>query len=442
VTRRATALSYLLSATASLRYAAGLLPTTNLPPRRAAVVFVTLSLVAAPPFATALWWRRQASRSTQRLHQLAPRWELVQRGGEDRIVELDPDGTLTRVGPAAAALLGTQPRHLSGKNLLGLVHPDERDRMRRLLRRSVEGKIGWDSDSVGLLRGDGTSVNVNSAAVVRLDRARRVTGFTAALRPLRDEAVQAGRALVRERIVAVLAERALTIVVQPIFSLDSGRVVGVEALSRFAAQPSRGPDRWFADAHEAGLGVALEVLAVQTALHQAVTLPGDYYVSVNVSPATLSSPALRDAVAAGPIAADRIVLELTEHICVDDYGTLIDTVAELRAQGLRLAIDDAGAGFASFRHILRLRPDVIKLDRAITRGIDAEPAHRALAAALVMFVLEVGSTTIVTEGVETQGELRAVAALGIDAAQGYLVGRPAAANTRWTPIDGLIDSRG
>lgn len=443
MTRRATALSYLLSATASLRFAAGLLPATNLPPRRAAVVFLTLGLVAAPPFATALWWRRQASRSAQRLHQLAPRWDLVQRGGEDRIVELNPDGTLTRVGPAAAALLGTQPQHLSGKNLLCLVHPDERDRVQRLLRRSVESKIGWDSDSVGLLRSDGTSVNVNSTAVVRLDRARRVTGFTAALRSLRDEeAFQAGRALVRERIVAVLAERALTIVVQPIFSLNSGRVVGVEALSRFAAQPSQGPDLWFADAHEAGLGVALEVLAVQTALHEAVTLPGDYYVSVNVSPATLSSPALRDAVAAGPIAADRIVLELTEHICVDDYDTLIDTVAELRAQGLRLAIDDAGAGFASFRHILRLRPDVIKLDRAITRGIDAEPAHRALAAALVMFVLEVGSTTIVAEGVETQGELRAVAALGIDAAQGYLVGRPAAANTRWTQIDGLIASRG
>lgn len=441
MTRRATALPYLLSATASLALAAGLLPVTNLSPRRSAVALLTRSLVAVPPFAAALWWHRQASRSAQRLHELAQRWDLVQRSGEDRIVELDRDGTLTRVGPAAAALLATQPHQLSGKDVLCLVHPDERDRVQTLLRRSVESETGWDSATLRLLRGDGSSVSVNSTAVARLDRAGRVTGFTAGLRAVRDEeAVQARRALVRERIEAVLAERALRIVVQPIFSLETGRVVGVEALSRFAAQPSQGPDRWFADAQEVGLGVALEVLAVQTALHEAVTLPGDYYVSVNVSPATLSSPALRDAVTAGPIAAHRIVLELTEHVSVDDYDTLIDTVTELRAQGLRLAIDDAGAGFASFRHILRLRPDLIKIDQAITRGIDAEPAHRALAAALVMFVLEVGSTTIVAEGVETQDELRTVAALGIDAAQGYLLGRPAAAETRWPPVDGLIAS--
>lgn len=396
--------------------------------------------LALPPLATALWWQRRAARSSGRLCQLAARWELVQCSGQDWFVELDADGTLTRVGAAAAALLGKEPAELAGQNLLCLLDPDDRDRIRALLHRSAEGKSGWDGAGVRLLAGDQAGVCVNCSAVARLDGHARVVGFTASLRRLDDEeAIQAARGLVRTRIEAVIAERAVGIVVQPIFSLETGRVVGVEALSRFAADAGYGPDRWFADAHDVGLGVELEILAVQRALDQAASLPPDCYVSVNVSPATLSSPALRAAVTAGPIDAGRIVLELTEHVSVQDYDALSDSLAQLRALGLRLAIDDAGAGFASFRHILRLRPDLIKIDQAIIRGIDREPAHRALAAALVMFVLEVGSTTIVAEGVETQDELRTVAALGIDAGQGYLLGRPAPATAiGWSPLDGLI----
>lgn len=402
---------------------------------RAALAVLTLGLVTAPP-AAALWWRRKAGQSAHRMHESAVWWSLVQRSGEDRIIVVDAQGTLTRVGSAAASLLRTPPEELTGQDLLSLVPPEERDQVRTLLRQSVEGRCGWDSITLGLLRGDRTTIAVNTSAIVQLDRAGGVAGLAAILCAVDDQqAARTSRQLIRERIESVLADRSLTIVVQPIFSLETGRVVGVEALSRFPPQPAQGPDRWFADAHEVGLGVALEVLAVQKALDQAVTLASDCYVSVNVSPATLASPALHDAVTGGPVPPDRIVLELTEHVSVEDYDALTSTLAELRDQGLRLAIDDAGAGFASFRHILRLRPDLIKIDQAITRAIDTEPAHRALAAALVMFVLEVGSTTIIAEGVETAEELRTVTALGIDAAQGYLLGRPTAAGTPWNPID-------
>jgi EAL domain-containing protein (putative c-di-GMP-specific phosphodiesterase class I)/PAS domain-containing protein len=440
VARRARAWPYVLSGAASLLLAAALLQDFAGLPARYALVPLGLGLLAVPPLAAALWWQRKAARSSVRLRQLTARWDLVQRGGQDWTVEFDADATLTRVGPAAAALLGKEPAGLTGENMLCLLDPADRNRLLALLRRAAESKRGWDSVGVRLLAGDHAGVCVNCSAVVRLDGRGRFTGFTASLRRLDDEeAAQAARVLVRERIETVLTERALAIVVQPIFSLETGQVVGVEALSRFASDPEYGPDRWFADAHDVGLGVDLEILAIQTALNQAASLPADCYVSVNVSPATLSSPALRAAVTAGPVAADRIVLELTEHVSVQDYDALIDALAELRARGLRLAIDDAGAGLASFRHILRLRPDLIKIDQAIIRGIDREPAHRALAAALVMFVLEVGSTTIVAEGVETHDELQTVAALGIDAAQGYLLGRPAATKaTRWMPLDGLI----
>ena len=91
--------------------------------------------------------------------------------------------------------------------------------------------------------------------------------------------------------------------------------------------------------------------------------------------------------------------------------------------GVRLAVDDAGAGFASFRHILRLCPEYIKLDRTLIENIAEDPARRALAAAVVLFALEMGSA-VVAEGVETLAELRTAQTLGIDAAQGFLLGRP------------------
>jgi EAL domain-containing protein (putative c-di-GMP-specific phosphodiesterase class I) len=264
------------------------------------------------------------------------------------------------------------------------------------------------------------------------------TGVDRAVDIDRHEAADTVTQLSRQRVEEVLADGGLSIVVQPIYSLETGRVVGVEALSRFAGEPAQGPDKWFAEAHRHGLGVALEVLAVETALRVASALPAEVYVSVNVSPETLTSAALRAAVTTGAIPADRIVLELTEHASVDDYDPLTEALSDLRGRGMRLAIDDAGAGFASFRHILRLRPDLIKVDQAITRGIHNQPAHRAFAAALVMFGLDVGSVTIVAEGIETAEELRTIASLGIDAAQGYFLGRPAPADAEWPPMTNLM----
>lgn len=118
-----------------------------------------------------------------------------------------------------------------------------------------------------------------------------------------------------------------------------------------------------------------------------------------------------------------IVLEITEHSTVQDYDKLEYTLRPLRARGMRLAVDDAGAGHSSFRHILRLQPEYIKLDISLTRNIDADPARRALAAALIGFASETGSE-LIAEGVETEAELATLRALGIHKAQGYLLGRP------------------
>jgi len=118
------------------------------------------------------------------------------------------------------------------------------------------------------------------------------------------------------------------------------------------------------------------------------------------------------------------MLEVTEHASISDYAQIADTLEPLRKQGLRLAVDDAGAGYASFRHILRLKPDVIKLDGSLIRNIDSNTDCRALAAALVRFAEETGSK-VVAECIETEAELAVLRVLKVNKAQGYLLGRPA-----------------
>jgi EAL domain-containing protein (putative c-di-GMP-specific phosphodiesterase class I) len=235
------------------------------------------------------------------------------------------------------------------------------------------------------------------------------------------------RAVVSDRIGALLDSADLRVVFQPIISTETGRMVGAEALSRFeAANPAdlpEPPDEVFAAAATVGLGVDLELLAVRAALAAAAALPADLYVSINVSPAALLSPALTDALLRTALPLERVVLEITEHVSVPDYDLLTARAQEIRDLGVRLAVDDAGAGFSSFRHILRLCPEYIKLDRTLIQNIADDPARRALAAAVVLFAFEMGSA-VVAEGVETLAELRTARSLGIDAAQGFLLGRP------------------
>jgi EAL domain-containing protein (putative c-di-GMP-specific phosphodiesterase class I)/CheY-like chemotaxis protein len=228
----------------------------------------------------------------------------------------------------------------------------------------------------------------------------------------------------RQRIEGVLANDGFRMVFQPIFELGTGQMVGVEALARF--DPDDGmttPDRWFDAAWRVGLGLELELAAVRAALGSLDRIPNGQYLSVNVSPGTAISPRLVDLAAQFP--AHRIVLEITEHARVADYEALNRALRELRAQGLRLAVDDAGAGFASLRHILRLDPDLIKLDRSITAGIDTESASRALGKALTSFAAEIGAA-MTAEGIETQSELDALRAMGVPQGQGYFLARPGA----------------
>jgi EAL domain-containing protein (putative c-di-GMP-specific phosphodiesterase class I)/ActR/RegA family two-component response regulator len=217
---------------------------------------------------------------------------------------------------------------------------------------------------------------------------------------------------------------ALRMVYQPIVELASLSVIGREALSRFALEPQRGPDEWFGEAASVGMLRAMELTAIRHAFADLGGVSGDGFLAVNASPETLMSADFERAV------ADRgqVIVEVTEHAPVEDYAALTAVVDRLRERGVRLAVDDAGAGFASLRHILLVKPDFIKLDISLTRGIDSDQGKKALAAGLISFAGGSGAE-IIAEGIETEAELATMQELGARYGQGYLLGRPAPLST-------------
>jgi EAL domain-containing protein (putative c-di-GMP-specific phosphodiesterase class I) len=226
-----------------------------------------------------------------------------------------------------------------------------------------------------------------------------------------------------QRIQQVLDDPdVLSMVFQPIVDLRSDEVAAVEALARFAVTPSRTPDLWFDEAHQVGMGVELEMLAIRHALAHLRALPDRVALTINAGPEVVMSPQFTDTLRDIPVR--RVALELTEHTAVDDYPALIASLRALRRRGLRIAVDDTGSGYSSLAHILKLAPDFIKLDRDLVSGIDLDPVRRALAASLVAFAAETGAQ-IIAEGVENEDELEVVRRLDIRYAQGYHLRRPA-----------------
>ncbi len=229
------------------------------------------------------------------------------------------------------------------------------------------------------------------------------------------------------RLRHVMDEQRYATVFQPIFNIVENRVVGFEALARFQSEPYRPPNEWFADAAAVGLLQELESTMRRDALKHLQDLAPGAYLSLNVTPFAVLDQDFANSLSSYPL--DRLVLEITEHECVEDYEKIAEALEPLRRKGIRLAVDDAGAGYASFRHILKLKPDIIKLDRSLIQHIDSSSDQRTLATALVQFSQTVGSQ-VIAEGVETSSELSALRDLGIQLAQGYLLGQPQAVQTK------------
>jgi EAL domain-containing protein (putative c-di-GMP-specific phosphodiesterase class I) len=229
---------------------------------------------------------------------------------------------------------------------------------------------------------------------------------------------------IRAEIASVIRRGAFRSVFQPIVHLNSGEVIAVEALTRFVDGVS--PQRRFGEAETVGLGLELEIATLERSLDAASRLPSGMRLNVNVSPElVLRGEELRRILGTN---ADLITLELTEQQRVDDYRALRRAVAHLPA-GVNWAIDDAGAGFASLRHIIELRPHEVKVDRAIVKRVDRDPIRQAVFAGLTHFAASAGCR-LIAEGVETAAERDALLSLGVVFGQGYLYAEPALA-TSW-----------
>ncbi len=245
----------------------------------------------------------------------------------------------------------------------------------------------------------------------------KLTSNKQTTRAARTQGVDAVSALLR----GIIAREEFDLAFQPIYNLNTGTVEGLEVLTRFHGTPYRSPDVWFADADRVGMGVELEMAIIHRAVDVFSSVPDPVYLSINASAAAVESGLVAQALDGTPCC--RTVLELTEHTDIGDEAVLLEQLSSIRSHGTRLALDDVGAGFSGLQQLVKLNPDIIKLDIALTSSIDTDPIRRSLAAAMMGFANET-CAQVVAEGIETDCQLTTLVSLGVHCGQGYHLGRP------------------
>lgn len=389
--------------------------------------------------------------------QLDPLARGILDTARDAFVSIDASGFVTEWNAAAEALLGWTREQAIGSDLAELIVPPglrsaHRGGMLRLLSTGESRLIGRTIEVAAQHR-DGSEVPV--ALSLSQLRVRSELFFTAFLRDLRTDRVpEPTTRLDAQPVLAtdddvtaairriIAGEEELAIVVQPIVDLARGFVCGYEALSRFPGPPAAPPDVWFEAAARAGLSGELEAIAIRSALARRAALPLNSFLSLNVSPQALADPQVievfRDA---GPLGG--VVVEITEQSVVEDYERLAAQLEPLRVAGAMIAVDDAGAGYASLRHVLSIRPDLVKLDRSLAKDVDKDPAKAAVVEMLGGLAGRLDAW-LLAEGIEREAELDTLVRLGVPLAQGFLLARPQPAFTSDLPaaiVSGLRDRR-
>ncbi len=226
----------------------------------------------------------------------------------------------------------------------------------------------------------------------------------------------------KRQVAYVIAEQRTFLLAQPIVDIhDDSHHVGFEALCRVEGQ-AWPPEKLFKDAQLVGLSMELNSVVVRAALSLLPQLHAEQYLAINVTPDFIASETFLHALQGADLA--QVVIEITEHAAVNNYSKMMDNIEKVRAMGAKIAIDDVGAGYSSFRHILKVHPDIIKLDRSLIEAIDHDIEKQRLLSALVPFANQMGYK-IVAEGVETYDELMTLAANGIELVQGYYFAKPA-----------------
>lgn len=382
------------------------------------VLLVPLGLVLRSMFAAA----RTVNRQDQTL-------EATAATSPDWLWETDSNLTLTYCSDRVCQVLGYPPEDLIGRSTLELVRPDQVALAEETLRRTLRTGAGWNDLEIVLRHADGSDVLVVGGGRGIRTSAGVTVGLRGAHRVVSDAMLdERDRAAAVAAVLAVIAARAVDIALQPIVDLGTGSLVGAEALARFPDGAS--PDSRFAQARAAGLATDLDRLTFFAALDTLAALPTHAYLSVNASPDLILHDHFLADLLAADLPLDRLVIEITEHVEIRSYEKIQLALAPLRARGVRIAIDDTGAGFASFSHVLQIRPDIIKIDRALIQGATSDPARRAIITSIMLLAVEL-QAQVTAEGIETPMELETLATLGADCGQGYLLARPSTERDVW-----------
>lgn len=225
----------------------------------------------------------------------------------------------------------------------------------------------------------------------------------------------------RRRVREAIDDDRIDIAVQPIVDLTSGRIHAYEALARFRGSWPASPAHWLSVADSLGMRVELELACLQRSLRLLEELPDGASLSVNLSALALHDPRARRLLLSGR--PERLIVEVTEEGLVKDLRGLRADLDPLLSSGIKLAVDDMGAGYSNLRQVVELAPSLLKLDRTLVHGIDADPAKTVLIDALTGYAQRTGAQ-IVAEGIETESELDVLGRLGITYGQGYLLARP------------------
>jgi EAL domain-containing protein (putative c-di-GMP-specific phosphodiesterase class I)/GGDEF domain-containing protein len=231
------------------------------------------------------------------------------------------------------------------------------------------------------------------------------------------------------RLAEIIDKGQVHTLVHPVLKLDDMSVIGYEALSR---GPEGGeferPDKLFKVAYDADLVLRLERLCRRQAIRAAADLPEGRLLFMNIEPEAIGDPELRDVMftallADAAITPDRIVLEITERTAITDFPSFRSTLEYLRALGFSVAVDDAGAGYGSLQVLAEVRPEWLKIDISLVRGVDADDVRRQLVSILVLFAQRMG-VHLIAEGIETPQELETIRELGVGYGQGFLFTEP------------------
>ncbi|HTR16164.1 MAG TPA: EAL domain-containing protein [Acetobacteraceae bacterium] len=318
-------------------------------------------------------------------------------------------------------------------------HPDEI--ARRLAARlaeklPVEGRMVEPSLSIGLAlypADAGCADELVLAATAALRRAtedggNRVCCFDRAL----DAPRQAGRVslvALEQDLRHAIARNELSLAYQPIFDCAGGAIEGFEALLRWT-HPERGPVSpavFIPAAEHAGLIEGIGEWVLRTACAEAVTWPDSCNIAINLSPLQFRNPCLPALIAAilkeTGLNPERLDLEVTEGVLIEDADRALAMLQAMRAQGVRLSLDDFGSGYSSLSYLSRFPFDTLKIDRSFVQAVNDGPE----AAAIVRAMIGLGQTLrrqVVAEGVETEAQREHLRRYNCDKVQGFLLGRP------------------